>query len=165
MFCTIRCGPACSQQPGQVSMSRIRVCPPPLSVTIPPPSMTIRSPCTMFAVCVIVIVTGSGPQLKVMTPPMATAWTTAAEVQLAAAPSPMTWSGWAVLTARPAGGTLAWPLGLPYLCGGWLGGVGAALGLGVGVGVGVTVGDAAEAGGAGGEVGRMARAGRAALAW
>jgi hypothetical protein len=47
----------------------------------------------MFAVCVIVIVTGSGLQLKVMTPPMATASTTAAEVQLAAVPSPMMWSG------------------------------------------------------------------------
>jgi len=43
----------------------------------------------------------------VMTPPMATARTTAAEVQLAAVPWPMTWFGWAVLTARPARGTKA----------------------------------------------------------
>jgi len=28
-------------------------------------------------------------------------------------PSPMTWSGWLVLTARAAGGTNAWPAGLP----------------------------------------------------
>src|SRR5580700_1384561 len=151
MFCTIRCGPACSQQPGQVSMSRIQIAPPPLSVTMPPPSMTIRSPWTMFAVCVIVIVTGSGPQLKVMTPPMATAWTTAAEVQLAAVPSPMTWSGWAVLTAWPAGGTEAWPSGLPYLGIGRLGGAEDFFGFGFGVGV--IVGDAVGGGDAAGDVG------------
>ena len=67
-------------------------------------------------------------------------------------------------TARPAGGTEAWPLGLPYLDGGWRGGVGATLGLGVGVGVGVTVGVAGEAGAAG-DVVRTALAGPAALAW
>ena len=45
------------------------------------------------AVAVMVIVTGSGPQLNVMTPPAATAVTTAADVQLAGVPSPTTWSG------------------------------------------------------------------------
>jgi hypothetical protein len=106
MFCTMSRGPACSQQPPpQVFISRMRILPPPLSVTLPPPSMTIRLPCTIFAVAVIVIVTGPGPQLKVIMPPSATAWTTAAEVQLAGVPCPMTWSGWAVLTARPAAGT------------------------------------------------------------
>src|SRR5580698_10528137 len=148
MFCTIRCGPDCSQQPGQVSMSRIRILPPPLRVTLPPPSMTMRSPRVMLAVCVIVIVTGSGPQLKVMTPPMATAWTTAAEVQLAAVPSPMTWSGWAVLTA--------WPAGLPYLRIGRLGGAEDFFGFGFGVGV--IVGGAVGGGDAAGDVG-------AALPW
>ncbi len=53
----------------------------------------------------MVIVTGLGPQLKVMIPPLATARTTAWEVQLAAVPRPITRVGWAVLTARPAGGT------------------------------------------------------------
>jgi hypothetical protein len=114
MFCTMSCGPVCSQQCGQVSMDRIRILPPPLSVTLPRPSMTIWLPATMFAVAVIVIVTGLGPQLKVMMPPRATAWTTAAELQLAAVPVPMTWSGRAVLTARPARGTQASPSGFPY---------------------------------------------------
>src|ERR1700683_4097175 len=59
------------------------------------------------------MVAGFGPQLKVITPPLATARTTAAEVQLAGAPSPMTWFGWLVLTARAARGTNAWPFGLP----------------------------------------------------
>jgi hypothetical protein len=113
----------------------------------------------MLAVCVIVIVTGSGPQLKVMTPPMATAWTTAAEVQLAAVPSPMTWSGWAVLTAWPAGGTEAWPSGLPYLGIGRLGGAEGFFGFGVGVIVGDAVGDAA------GDVVGTALPWPAALAW
>jgi hypothetical protein len=58
-----------------------------------------------LAVPVIVIVTGLGPQLKVMMPPLATALTTAADVQLAGLPVPMTWLGPLVLAARPAGGT------------------------------------------------------------
>jgi hypothetical protein len=62
---------------------------------------------------VIVIVTGLGPQLKVMMPPLATALTTAADVQLAGLPAPMTWLGTLVLAARPAAGTSACPLGLP----------------------------------------------------
>ena len=80
--------------------------PPPLSVTRPPPASTI---CwlvlTTLAVAVIVMVTGFGPQLKVMMPPLATALTTAAEVQLAGVPLPMTWFGSLVFTARPAAGT------------------------------------------------------------
>jgi hypothetical protein len=48
---------------------------------------------TTFAVADMVIVTGLGPQLNVMTPPSATAWTTAAEVQLAGVPFPMMWFG------------------------------------------------------------------------
>jgi hypothetical protein len=43
--------------------------------------------------------------LKVMMPPLATALTTAADVQLAGLPVPMTWLGPLVLAARPAGGT------------------------------------------------------------
>jgi hypothetical protein len=80
----------------------------------------------------MVIVTGRGPQEKVITPPAATAATTACEVQLAGVPSPMTWSGWLVLTGCPAGGTSAWPAGLPAA--GSRTGDGDALGLGLGAG-------------------------------
>jgi hypothetical protein len=82
----------------------------------------------------MVIVTGRGPQEKVITPPAATAATTACEVQLAGVPSPMTWSGWLVLTGCPAGGTSAWPAGLPAA--GSRTGDGDALGLGLGLGAG-----------------------------
>jgi hypothetical protein len=85
-------------------------------------------------VACIVIVTGRGPQLKVITPPAATAATTACEVQLAGVPSPMTWSGWLVLTGRPAAGTNAWPAGFPAA--GSRTGVGDGLGLGLGLGAG-----------------------------
>jgi len=67
-----------------------------------------------------------------MTPPAATAATTAAEVQLAGVPSPMTWSGWLVLTGRPASGTCARPAGLPAA--GSRAGGGDGLGLGLGAG-------------------------------
>src|SRR5271169_1896345 len=97
-------------------MYRIRRSPPPLSVTFPPPSSTT---CwlvlTTLAVAVIVIVTGLGPQSKVMMPPSATACTTAEDVQPAGEPSPITRSGWLVSTARPAAGTAACPSGLPAL--------------------------------------------------
>ena len=69
-------------------MYRMRRWPAPFSVTSPPPSSTtIGEVLTTFAVVVITMVTGSGPQLKVMTPPSATASTTACDVQLAG-----TWS-------------------------------------------------------------------------
>ena len=55
---------------------------------------------TTLAVCSISIVTGSGPQRNRMTPPLATARTTAREVQLAAVPSPTQRSGCDVSTAR-----------------------------------------------------------------
>src|SRR5689334_21515203 len=101
----------------------MRRLPPPLSVTRPPPSSTtwllaLRT----FAVAVIVMVTGAGPQLNVMMPPAATAFTTAADVQLAGVPLPTLRVGWLVSTARPADGTVACPFGLPGL-GSSLGGV------------------------------------------
>ena len=81
----------------------MRRLPPPLRVTRPPPSSTTRRRVLItLAVAVITIVTGLGPQLKVMMPPAATARTTAAEVQLAGLPFPITWLGWLVSTARPA---------------------------------------------------------------
>src|SRR5580658_8398395 len=100
--------------PAQVSEKRIRRTPPPLSVTRPPPSKTTRcSVLATFAVAVIRIVTAFFPQSNVMIPPSATAWTTAADVQLAGVPLPITWFGWLVLTAIPAAGTGKFPLGLP----------------------------------------------------
>src|SRR5579871_1298183 len=61
----------------------------------------------------MVIVTGLGPQSKVMMPPSATACTTAADVHPAGVPSPITWSGWLVSTGWAATGTAACPSGLP----------------------------------------------------
>jgi hypothetical protein len=66
-----------------------------------------------FAVAVILIVTGAGPHEKVITPPAATADTTACDVQLAAVPLPTTCVGCEVFTGLPSAGTLAWPFGLP----------------------------------------------------
>jgi hypothetical protein len=85
----------------------------------------------------MVIVTGFGPQLKVMMPPLATARTTAAEVQPAGDPLPMTWFGCLVLTARPAAGTVALPDGLPYRAGAGADGLGDGTGVIVAAGVGV----------------------------
>jgi hypothetical protein len=134
MFCTIRRGwlkqseVAVPSAWSHVFMYRIRRAPPPLSATIPPPSRTTRRlVLRTSAVASIVIVTGRGPQLKVITPPAATAATTACEVQPAGVPSPMTWSGWLVLTGRPAAGTNAWPAGFPAA--GSRTGVGEGLGL------------------------------------
>ena len=85
----------------------------PLSVTLPPPSSTTtRDVLTTLAVSVITIVCGSAPQLNVMTPPRATASTTAREVQLAGVPLPITRSGCEVSTSRASGGS-ATPFGFP----------------------------------------------------
>src|SRR5688500_15047574 len=93
----------------------MRRLPPPLSVTRPPPSRTIRALAALrtFAVAAIVITTGSGPQAKVMIPPLPTAATTAAEVQLAGVPLPTVRVGLLVSTARASAGTAAFPCGLP----------------------------------------------------
>src|SRR5215470_1269765 len=120
MFCTTICGYGWLTQslvdhvPAQVSENRIRRLPPPLRVTRPPPSSTTR--CRVLgtrAVAVSTIVTGFLPQSNLMIPPLKTARTTAADVQLAGLPSPITWLGWLVLTALPAGGTGKCPWGLP----------------------------------------------------
>lgn len=63
------------------------------------------------------IVTGRGPQENVITPPAATAATTAFDVQLAAVPVPTTRVGCEVSTARATAGTSAWPSGLPAAAG------------------------------------------------
>jgi hypothetical protein len=83
-------------------------------VTLPsprPPSLKILSSGT-------VMVTGSGPQLKVTTPPPATAAATALAVQLVALPVPTTVVGDETSAASPALGTAQWPLGLPLGPGG-----------------------------------------------
>jgi hypothetical protein len=80
----------------------------------------------------MVITTGAGPQEKVMTPPLATAATTASEVQLAAVPLPTTVVGCVVSTGCASAGMGAWPSGLPKDAG--AGGIAAAAVLGVGVG-------------------------------
>ena len=69
--------------------------------------MTISGPVlfTILAVWVITMVTGLGPQSKVMIPPSATAATAADEVQLWGVPLPMTWLGLEVSTAPASGGT------------------------------------------------------------
>src|SRR5262245_52115356 len=77
--------------------------------------MTIFGPVllTILAVLVSVMVIGSGPQLKVITPPLATAATTASPVQLAGVPSPTTERG-VDTSSRPASaGTMHLPSGLP----------------------------------------------------
>jgi hypothetical protein len=89
----------------------------------------------------MVMVTGSGPQENVITPPAATASTTAWDVQLAAAPSPMTWSGSAMLTGWPAAGTAAMPV--PLLAGACADAAGALV---LGAGTWATVGDPTRCG-------------------
>jgi hypothetical protein len=61
----------------------------------------------------MVIVTGFGPQLKVITPPLATALTTAADVQLPGVPVPILLVGLEVFAARAPAGIVALPPGLP----------------------------------------------------
>src|SRR4051812_41725389 len=89
----------------------------------------------------MVIVTGAGPQSKVITPPAATAATTSADVQLSGVPLPTTRSGRLVSTARASAGTVAPPPGLP--------GLGRACGLLDAAGLGV--GDERSVGGTGRE--------------
>src|SRR4051794_7988711 len=92
----------------------MRRLPAPLSVTRPPPSSTtVAWALRTFAVAFMVIVTGLGPQSNVMIPPAATAFTTAAEVQLDGVPLPIVRVGWLVSTAAAAAGTAACPAGLP----------------------------------------------------
>src|SRR5262245_34070245 len=66
-----------------------------------------------FAVDVRTIVTGSGPQSKVIMPPFATAATNASPVQLAGLPVPMTVVGDDTSSAWATGGMGAWPSGQP----------------------------------------------------
>jgi hypothetical protein len=64
------------------------------------------------------MVTGAGPQENVITPPAATAATTACEVQPAGVPSPMIRLGFEVSSALASPGIAAFPAGFPYCAGG-----------------------------------------------
>src|SRR4051812_49942369 len=89
--------------------------PPPSRVIFRPPSMTVFFVDGTLSVAVTRIITGSGPQLKVMTPPAVTAVWRALKLQLAGMPVPTTAVGLAVLAAWAFAGTPAphEPLGLP----------------------------------------------------
>ena len=65
-----------------------------------------------LAVEVITIVTGLGPQLNVMMPPAATSRTTAADVQLAGVPSPITWFGMRGVDRAAGGRHVEVPVGV-----------------------------------------------------
>src|SRR5438270_1990239 len=122
MFWTTSCGVSWSWQCevvqpcawSQVFWYRMRRWPPPLGVSLPPPSMTTRGLAfRIFAVSCMLLVRGAGPQLNVTIPPTAMAETSSSEVQLAGVPLPMIRLGWLVSTACPSAGTAAWPFGLP----------------------------------------------------
>jgi hypothetical protein len=61
----------------------------------------------------MVITIGLGPQEKAITPPFATASTTAAEVQPAGVPLPITVVGFELSAASAAAGIAAWPSEFP----------------------------------------------------
>src|SRR5262249_28046452 len=93
----------------------MRSLPPPDSVTLSPPSITSFDAVlfTTLAVADRTMVAGAAPQSKVMTPPLATAATNAALVQLAALPVPTTVVGDETSSARASLGRVAPPSGLP----------------------------------------------------
>ena len=66
----------------------MRVVPPPLSVTLPPPSITVS--CSMLCSDVTVMVIGAGPQSNVTTPPLASAAWSAPSVHPPGTPWPTT---------------------------------------------------------------------------
>src|SRR5512137_2129994 len=102
----------------------MRCCPPPLRVISPFPSMTILGPVslTTLAVPESVIVVGFGPQLKVITPPLATAAMNAAPVQLAGVPVPTTVLGVELSSGPAPAGTAQVASGLGFPAGGRLSG-------------------------------------------
>src|ERR1039457_1493168 len=71
---------------------KFKICtlPPPSSVTLLPPSMTVLVLMGRFMVLVTGIVTGAAPQLNVMMPPFFTAALSASKVQVPAVPVPIT---------------------------------------------------------------------------
>src|SRR4051812_41798846 len=93
----------------------MRTFPPPLRVTLPPPSMTIFGPLSLKALAVRArtIVCGAAPQSKVITPPLATALTKASPVQLSAVPVPTTVVGRLLSSTLASAGTGQRPSGFP----------------------------------------------------
>src|SRR6185369_6566174 len=89
--------------------------PPPSSVILRPPSMTVFLFDGTLSVAVTRIVSGFAPQLNVMMPPAVTAACSAANVQLDAVPVPTTVVGFEVPTtcARVGMPALHEPFGLP----------------------------------------------------
>jgi hypothetical protein len=122
-FCTVSRGVSWLSQwsvvqtrsESQVFMYRMRVLPPPLSVTLPWPSMTMSSLASLRTLAgrSSVMVMGSGPQLKRMTPPRSTAAMKASPVQLAGLPLPTMLSAPRLSTGWPSRGTAQSPSGLP----------------------------------------------------
>src|SRR6185295_9787172 len=95
----------------------MRVLPPPLRVTLPPPSITVS---TLTSCCLVtVMVTGAAPQSKVTTPPFASAAASAASVQSEAEPLPTTVvgvetsAGWIGSGHVSGGGLIVPPVPLP----------------------------------------------------
>src|SRR5262252_3618841 len=113
MCCRVRPKSVASQF--GLSKLRMRTAPPPSRVILLPPSMTVFFVIGTFNVTVTGIVTGAAPQLNVMTPPAVAAVCSAANVQLAAVPVPITAVGFDVSAGWPFAGTPALhePFGLP----------------------------------------------------
>src|SRR5690606_17485846 len=87
----------------------------PVCVPVPPGLVTPfgSASLTILAGRSSTIVTGSGPQSKVITPPSATASMNASAVQLTGLPSPTTRSGDELSAAAASAGTVQSPSGLP----------------------------------------------------
>src|SRR6185369_11038639 len=90
----------------------------PSSATLLPPSITVSTLVGRFMVALIGMLTGALPQLKVITPPRATAALRAVNVQLAAVPVPTTLVGLETLAGcAPAGKALLQCVGICGLSG------------------------------------------------
>src|SRR4051812_17553871 len=99
-----------------LSNRRIWTALPPSSVTLLPPSITVFFISGRCIVAVTAIVTGALPQLNVITPPLPTAASSSANVQLSGVPVPTTVSGAETSADIAAAGTPArqCPSGLPF---------------------------------------------------
>ena len=96
--------------------------PPPLRMTLPPPSMTIFGLLSLNTLAGLarMMVAGSGPQLNVMIPPAATAAMNASGVQLSCVPVPTTVVGLDTSSSCASLGIGHVPSGLPGSPG-WIG--------------------------------------------
>src|SRR5262249_47406516 len=92
--------------PGLLKL-RMRTALPPSGVFLLPPWMAVFLLVGTSSWAVTAMVKGAGPQSKVTTPPVFTAWLRAPKVQLAAVPVPTTVVGLEVSTGFPCAGTPA----------------------------------------------------------